>query len=94
MTCHRIHFLESPNALRSQWPRFVGFEAQFYDAGSGPRIFTGTDIYDGSGTLLHSIDVSKLGITDPPLVNGVWISGNTFAAVDGQTSTVIVYTVP
>jgi hypothetical protein len=72
----------------------VGFEAQFYDAGFGSRIFTGSDIYDGNGTLLHTIDVSALGITDPPLANGVWISGNTFAAVDGQTSTVIVYTVP
>jgi hypothetical protein len=72
----------------------VGFEAQFFDAGSGPRIFTGTDIYDGSGTLLHSIDVSKLGITDPPLVNGVWIGGNRFATVDGQTSTIILYSVP
>ncbi|HVP60212.1 MAG TPA: hypothetical protein VMT11_06620 [Myxococcaceae bacterium] len=72
----------------------VGFEAQVFDAGAGTRIFTGTDLYDGNGVLVHHIDVSKLGITHPPLVNGVWISGNLFAAVDGQTSTVIVYTVP
>ncbi len=71
-----------------------GFDAQVFDAGDGTRIFTGTDIYDGNGTLLHHIDVSKLGLTYPPLRNGVWVSGNLFAAVDGPTSTIILYTVP
>jgi len=71
-----------------------GWEAQVFDSGSGPRIFTGAEIYDINGNLLHVIDAAKLGIQDPPLKRGVWLYGNTFAAEDGRTSTIIVYTVP
>jgi hypothetical protein len=72
----------------------AGQEAQYFDSGTGPRIFTGAEIYDASGALQHVIDGSQLGIQNPPLTTGVWMYGNTFAAVDGPTSTVIVYTVP
>ncbi len=72
----------------------VGFDAQAFEDGSGTRIFSGADIYDSNGSLLHHLDASQLGLTYPPLVNGVWISGNLFAAVDGPTSTIILYTVP
>jgi hypothetical protein len=71
-----------------------GWEAQVFDSGSGPRIFTGAEIYDINGNLLHVIDSAKIGIQDPPLKRGVWLYGNTFAAEDGRTSTIIVYTVP
>jgi hypothetical protein len=71
-----------------------GLEAQVFDPGTGPRIFTGAEIYDASGTLLHVIDSAKLGATNPPLRQGVWMFGNTFAAEDGDTSTIIIYTVP
>jgi hypothetical protein len=70
-----------------------GVDAQLFDAGAGPRLFTGAEIYDGSGTLLHTIDQAALGLTEG-ISSGVWMSGNTFAAEDGQTSTVIIYTVP
>jgi hypothetical protein len=71
-----------------------GREAQVFNNGSGPRIFTGAEIYDTAGRLLHVIDATKLGIQNPPPFNGVWLFGNTFATVDGLTSTIIVYTVP
>jgi hypothetical protein len=71
-----------------------GADAQVFDNGSGPRIFTGSEIYDVSGKLLHAVDNAKLGIQNPLLFNGVWLFGNTFATVDGLTSTVIVYTIP
>jgi len=71
-----------------------GAEAQVFDNGSGPRIFTGSEIYDISGKLLHVVDNVKLGIQNPLLFNGVWLFGNTFATVDGLTSEVIVYTIP
>jgi hypothetical protein len=70
-----------------------GQEAQYFNSGTGPRIFTGAEIYDGNGTLLHVIDGPKLGLTDVPRY-GVWLYGNTFAAQDGDTSTIVVYTVP
>jgi hypothetical protein len=71
----------------------IGFTVQFFDNGSGRRIFTGADIYAMDGTLLHHIDNEALGMA-VPVNNGIWIGGNTFAAVDGFTSTVVVYTVP
>ena len=70
-----------------------GFAAQVFDNGSGRRIFTGAEIYGIDGTLIHRIDWQKLGLSKPP-VNGVWIGGNTFATVDGLTSTVVIYSVP
>jgi len=72
----------------------TGSGAQLFDAGTGPRIFTGAEIYDLNGTLLHVVDATALGLLNPPLRHGVWMFGNTFAAQDGDTSTVIVYTVP
>lgn len=45
------------------------------------------------GTLLHVIDGQQLGLTTPAS-SRVWIGGNTFATVDGQTSTLVVYSVP
>jgi len=71
----------------------AGFGAQVYDSGSGPRIFTGAEIYGIDGTLIHRIDWQVLGLT-VPAQDGVWIGGNTFATVDFQTSTVVVYSVP
>ena len=70
-----------------------GQGAQVFDAGAGPHIFTGNEIYDISGRLLHAIDADQLGLVEPPGQCGTWLSGNTFANVDGRTST-IVYTVP
>jgi hypothetical protein len=74
-------------------PPTSGFGAQVYDSGSGKRIFTGAEIYGIDGTLIHRIDRQQLGLNQPP-IEGVWIGGNTFATVDGQTSTVVVYSVP
>jgi hypothetical protein len=71
----------------------AGVGAQAYDDGSGPRIFTGAEIYGVDGTLIHRIDWQALGLTSPAQ-DGVWIGGNTFATVDFQTSTVVVYSVP
>jgi len=71
-----------------------GWEAQVFDSGAGTRIFTGAEIYDIDGNLRHVIDAAKIGVQDPPLKRGVWLHGNTFAAEDGRTSTIIVYTVP
>ena len=71
----------------------AGVGAQVYDSGNGPRIFTGAEIYAIDGTLIHRIDWQALGLTLPAL-DGVWIGGNTFATVDVQTSTVVVYSVP
>ena len=71
----------------------AGVGAQVYDNGSGPRIFTGAEIYGIDGTLIHRIDWQALGLASPAF-DGVWIGGNTFATVDLQTSTVVVYSVP
>jgi len=74
-------------------PPTAGFGAQVFDNGSGKRIFTGPEIYGIDGTLIHRIDWQQLGLNQPP-IEGVWIGGNTFATVDGQTSTVVIYSVP
>ena len=76
----------------------VGRSIQVFDAGSGPRLFTGGSIFDISGNLLHTIDQSALGVT-VGLFQGTWIRENTFAAIDGagptvDTSTVIIFSVP
>jgi hypothetical protein len=71
----------------------VGGTAQVFDAGGGPRIFTGGSIFDISGNLIHSIDESALGVT-VGLGQGTWITGNTFAGIDSGTSTVIIFSVP
>jgi hypothetical protein len=71
----------------------AGVGAQVYDNGSGKRIFTGAEIYGIDGTLIHRIDWQQLGLNQPAS-DGVWIGGNTFATVDGQTSTVVIYSVP
>jgi hypothetical protein len=71
----------------------IGTSAQVFDNGSGPQIFTGAEVYKVDGTLVHRIDWQRLGLSKPPN-NGVWIGGNTFATVDGLTSTVVVYSVP
>jgi hypothetical protein len=74
-----------------------GAEAQLFDAGAGPRLFTGAEIYDLAGTLLHEVDAPALGLQGSPpgtSLAGVWMFGNTFAAQDGGTSTVVVYTIP
>ena len=71
----------------------TGIDAQVFDAGLGPQIFTGSEIYDIRGVLSHTIDPVALGITDA-LAGGAVISGNRFVVDDGDTSTVIVFTVP
>jgi hypothetical protein len=71
----------------------AGSSAQVFDNGSGRRIFTGAEIYGIDGTLIHRVDWQQLGLSKPPN-NGLWIGGNTFATVDGLTSTVVVYSVP
>lgn len=71
----------------------VGRSVQVFDAGGGPRIFTGGSIFDISGNLIHSIDESALGVT-VGLDQGTWITGNTFAGIDTFTSTVIIFSVP
>jgi hypothetical protein len=70
-----------------------GIAAQVFDDGSGPKIFTGAEIYGVDGTLIHRIDWQQLGLVHPAS-NGVWLGGNTFATVDGLTSTVVIYSVP
>jgi hypothetical protein len=70
----------------------AGFGAQVYDNGTGKRIFTGAEIYGMDGTLIHRIDWQQLGLNQPAS-DGVWIGGNTFATLDGQTSTVVIYSV-
>ena len=42
---------------------------------------------------MHRIDWRRLGLSKQA-DNGVWIGGHTFAAVDGLTSTVVIYSVP
>jgi len=71
----------------------VGQSVQVFDAGAGPRLFTGGEIYDNSGSLLHTIDQSALGVT-VGLSQGTWIRGNTFAGIDSWTSTVIIFNTP
>jgi hypothetical protein len=71
----------------------VGRSVQVFDAGSGPRIFTGGTIFDISGNLLRTIDQNALGATIG-FDQGAWITGNMFANVEPGTSTVVVYTVP
>jgi len=71
----------------------TGFSAQVFDNGSGPQVFTGAEIYKVDGTLVHRIDWQRLNLSRPPQA-GVWIGGNTFATVDGLTSTVVIYSVP
>ena len=66
---------------------------QFFDAGAGPRLFTGGAIYDSSGNLLHVIDQTALGVT-VGVNSGTWISGNTYAVIDIATSTLIIFTLP
>ena len=70
-----------------------GVGGQVFDDGSGKRIFTGAEIYGIDGTLIHRIDWQQLGLTQPA-TDGVWIGGNTFATIDGQTSTLVIYSVP
>jgi hypothetical protein len=70
-----------------------GRSIQVFDAGAGPRLFTGSEMYDISGNLLHSIDQSALGVTFR-MDQGTWITGNTFAGIDAGTSTVIIFSVP
>lgn len=48
------------------------------------RIFTGAEIYDGSGAPLHAIDPVALGITDH-FFSGALLGGNSFAVEDGDT---------
>jgi hypothetical protein len=71
----------------------AGFAAQVFDVPGGRRIFTGAEIYGLDGTLIHRIDWQQLGLAHPA-EDGVWIGGNTFATVDTQTSTIVVYSVP
>jgi len=71
----------------------IGQSVQSFDAGAGPRLFTGGAIYDSSGTLLHVIDQTALGVT-VQVNSGTWISGNTYAVIDIATSTVIIFTLP
>ena len=71
----------------------AGVGAQVFDNGSGKRIFTGAEIYGIDGTLIHRIDWQHLVLAQPA-TDGVWIGGNTFATVDGQTSTLVIYSVP
>jgi hypothetical protein len=63
---------------------------QVFDNGSGPRIFTGAEVYKIDGTLVHRVDWRRLGLSKPAR-GGVWIGGNTFAALDGLTSTVVIF---
>lgn len=71
-----------------------GFNSlQTYDAGQGLRILTGPKIFDGSGALVHTIDEPALGLTDR-FSGALWIGGNHFVASDGDTSTLIVFTIP
>ena len=69
----------------------IGHSVQFLDAGAGPRLFTGGAIYDSSGTLLHVIDQTALGVT-VGVDSGTWISGNTYGVIDIATSTIIIFT--
>lgn len=71
----------------------AGGGLQIYDDGGGRKILAGGSIYDGSGHLLHAIDQAALGLTDG-IQGSTWISGKRFAAIDGQTSTVVIFTVP
>ena len=70
-----------------------GRSVQLFDSGGGPRIFTGAEIYDSSGTLLHIIDQAALGITFG-VGSGTWISGDTYGVIDAGTSTLIIFTLP
>jgi hypothetical protein len=76
--------------LSSPW---TGLDAQLFDAGEGPHIFTGSEIYDVQGKLTHTVETVALGITDG-IVGGTWLGGNKFAIEDGDTSTVIVFSIP
>ena len=71
----------------------IGCSVQLFDSGAGPRIFTGEEIYDSSGTLLHIIDQAALGITFG-VGSGTWISGDTYGVIDAGTSTLIIFTLP
>lgn len=71
----------------------IGCSVQLFDSGAGPRIFTGGEIYDSSGTLLHIIDQAALGITFG-VGSGTWISGDTYGVIDTGTSTLIIFTLP
>lgn len=66
---------------------------QVFDAGVGPRIFTGGSIFDISGNLIRNIDESALAVT-VGLSDGTWVTGDTFAGIDAGTSTVIIFSVP
>jgi len=73
----------------------TSYDFQAFDDGvTGTHYFTGAEIYDASGTLTRRIDQAALGITEGKLTSGAHLTGNTFAGIHGQTSTVVIYSVP
>ena len=64
---------------------------QVFDAGQGTRILAGHNIYDGRGALVRTIDGAALALTDG-LGSVAWLGGDRFVAVDGDTSTLVIFT--
>ena len=68
-----------------------GGNVQVFDAGGGTRIIVGHQLYDGAGQLLHVFDASALPLTDG-LGVVAWLGGDRYVTVDGDTSTLIIFT--
>jgi hypothetical protein len=71
----------------------TGVSWQAYDDGTGTHYFTGAEIYDATGSLVRTIDLAALG-TANGIHTGAHLTGATFAGVEDDTSTVVLYTVP
>ncbi len=70
-----------------------GAQVQVFPTPAGPRILTGAKVFDLAGNLTHRFDAAALGMVDG-LGGVVWIGGNRFAALDGDTSVVTVFHTP
>ncbi|HZL95386.1 MAG TPA: hypothetical protein VFB99_17150 [Vicinamibacterales bacterium] len=85
---------ELPSILLSPVPRFRGLA--FYSGPAGDEIVAGLSFYDLSGHLLRTVDEGALGVQSvlgvAPITSGQ--HKGRFAAIEPQTSELIIFTLP
>jgi hypothetical protein len=85
--------------LPTQGPDFPlstakGFSGvQVLGSGSSRQVFTGRKLFDANGQLIHEIDVAALGLTDQ-FQGAVQLRDGRYAVLDGDTSTILIVSVP